>query len=785
MDKRFAGFIAVAFAILLLNTIIGQLVRGPQPLEPRAQQPDRQVAEPSEAVETSGTEDEPAESPDDAVASVQSPAAEAKPEQPVADEPAVAVPPTWVTLGSVDPTSPYRLLVTLNNQGAVVERLELASPRYRDLEDRSGYLGHLSPARTPTGKGVQVRTVGAGTPAAVAGVQVGDVLLQIDDAPVTEPEELRRLLQATKPGQTVQLMVARGDSPPATRSCQLGRRPLEVMRPEVENIHARRLEKLLPGFEDPASFRLTLQQIGDQVLEGKAGELAGVDLYDAPWEVVQQSDSAVEFRRVLSGLGLTVVKRYSLAQVPADRQDDPNYPAYHVDLDIEIRNQANQARAVAYRLDGPTGLPVEGWWYANKIGREWFQSVGLRDLNVQVQDQEPTVFGAADMVGDQVPTIGNDQSFMFVGMDSQYFAAVLLPLKQRLDEVWIADLEPLVVGEPPGQDEDARLANVTCRLLSKPQTLAADQGVFRHTYRVFTGPKVPALLTEYRQPEDASYHLGELIYYGWFGWVAKAMLALLHLFYSVVGNYGLAIIMLTVLVRGMMFPLSKKQALNMAKMQELQPELKRIQEKYKDLQKRSQAQQELYRKHKFNPMGGCMVMFVQLPVFIGLYRSLMVDVELRQAPLLGDAIRWCSNLSAPDMLFDWSSLMPDYINHGYGLLALGPYLNILPLITVVLFLAQQKMFMPPPADEQAAMQQKVMTYMMLFIGILFYKVASGLCLYFIASSVWGIAERKLLPKPPARNAAPTADPKPAPESGGNNGKSKTKSQKSKSKQKRR
>ena len=77
---------------------------------------------------------------------------------------------------------------------------------------------------------------------------------------------------------------------------------------------------------------------------------------------------------------------------------------------------------------------------------------------------------------------------------------------------------------------------------------------------------------------------------------------------------------------------------------------------------------------------------------------------------------------------------------------LGPYLNVFPLLTIGLFIWQQKMFMPPPADEQAAMQQKIMQYMMIFMGVMFFKVASGLCLYFIASSLWGIAERKLLPR---------------------------------------
>jgi YidC/Oxa1 family membrane protein insertase len=190
-----------------------------------------------------------------------------------------------------------------------------------------------------------------------------------------------------------------------------------------------------------------------------------------------------------------------------------------------------------------------------------------------------------------------------------------------------------------------------------------------------------------------------------------------------------------------MFPLSRKQALNAARMQELQPEIKKINEKYKgNAEARTRATQELFRKHNYNPFSGCLPMFIQLPIFIGLYRSLSVDVELRQAALI-PGLEWCSNLAAPDMLFYWGNVMP-----GFVISWLGPYFNLLPCFTVALFLVQQKMFMPPPTDEQTAMQQKMMKYMMVFIGVMFFKVASGLCIYFIASSLWGIAERKLLPK---------------------------------------
>ncbi len=128
----------------------------------------------------------------------------------------------------------------------------------------------------------------------------------------------------------------------------------------------------------------------------------------------------------------------------------------------------------------------------------------------------------------------------------------------------------------------------------------------------------------------------------------------------------------------------------------------------------------------------------------------MVAIELRDAPLISHSIRWCSNLAAPDMLYDWSGFMPAFVNSGEGIFGLGPYFNLLPILTIVLFIWQQKMFMPPAADEQAAMQQKMMKYMMIFMGLMFFKVASGLCIYFIVSSLWGLAERRFLPKAAAR-----------------------------------
>jgi YidC/Oxa1 family membrane protein insertase len=201
------------------------------------------------------------------------------------------------------------------------------------------------------------------------------------------------------------------------------------------------------------------------------------------------------------------------------------------------------------------------------------------------------------------------------------------------------------------------------------------------------------------------------------------------------------------------------------RMQELAPEMKKLQDKYKnDVQARNQAMMELYRKHNVNPMGGCLPILLQLPIFLGLYFALQESIRFRLADFA-----WVRNLAAPDMMFYWGRSFPwltDPDSQG-GFLYLGPYFNLLPILAVAIMLVSSKMMMPPPQDEQQAAQQKMMTYMLIFMGLMFYKVAAGLSIYFIATTLWGIAERKFLPKkkpllPAARETAAPLPGKPAP-----------------------
>lgn len=667
---------------------------------------------------------------------------------------AKAEPEIFLTMGSADPNDPYRMLVTASSRGAAIYWIELNSHRYLELHDKSGYLGELALAVSESGKGCEVRVVGPGTPAANAGLRApqrskagkiekpGDVITALDSQAINDPLDLELALAQTKPEDKVKIQIIR-DGKPQTLSATLTRRPLALVKPERET-------------GSKPSFLMTLEEIDGEAIAEDAAEINGLDLIGGNWKVESHSASHVRFSRKLPQYDLTVAKEFRLEKL----RDDHSVPGYGLTLAIEVYNDssAGKHRKVAYRLDGPTGLPDEGYWYANKISRSW-GAVGMRDVVFDSWEDGrfiPTMISCPSIGKDEEKSVLKQEqvtNVAYAGVDAQYFSAIMIPQKEEPSDDWFQAVYSLRIGEAP-EKKFLKKTNTSCRLVSEVHSIPPGKQPFKQRYTIFAGPKRPDLLGQYG-PEPLG--LSQLVYYGWFGWVSKPMLMLLHAFYSFIGNYGLAIILLTVLVRSCMFPLSRRQTLNAKKMQELQPEIKKITEKYKkNMEQRSKAQQELFRKHNYNPLGGCWVMFVQLPIFIGLYRSLSVDVELRQAPLVWQGFGWCDNLAAPDMLMHWGSWIPTFVG-GW----LGPYFNILPIVTVCLFLVQQKMFMPPATDEQTMMTQRMMKFMMLFMGVVFFKVASGLCIYFIASSTWGLAERKLLPKTKPPEGAPKAAGKPA------------------------
>jgi YidC/Oxa1 family membrane protein insertase len=776
VERRFALFLVTTLLIWLTFFALQARFFPPRP-QPQAAKEKKLDKEGQQPGAGQKAEDQQADQP--------------QPDQPpgAADEvkapPALpATPRQWVAIGSADPASGFSSLFIFDNRGAALERVELNGPRYKSVEDHSGYLGHLALAPV-AGGGAEVRVVGHGTPAALAvsqdklpqGLAVGDVILQIDGRPMHDEQSVESYLRQTRPGQRVTLQVRRGERT-LTFTTVLTRRPVEIVRPEqhIYTLPGGRI-KVLPT--DPLSLLLTLDRVGNKGLRAAEEELQGLpSLYFAHWTVERHEADFVEFSLLLDEATLRplghagaikIVKRFV-----APRRKEQGALPYHLEFSVRIENLGMQPVDVAYRLLGPTGLPLEGWWYSAKLSPEMWAAAGARDVVWRQEGLGHRLLGCTKIVSETqramgehkpplIPLLAGERAAAidYAGVDTQFFASVIQPVAQgeqerpryrAVDALAVQDVSDI----PKSR---LRTANVSVRLTTQPLSVPA-QAAVQHAYRIFFGPKDPHVL--------AAYDIDHLIEYGWqiFAIPAKLLRHVLGLLYwltSLVGlaNYGIAIILLTAIVRSAMIPISLKQAKAAAKMQELAPEIQRIKARFPDDPlKQHAAIQELYKQHDFNMFSGCLPVFIQLPIFIGLYRCLSVDIDLRDAPLI-PGLAWASNLAGPDQLFYWKDWLPAFLaDEADGWL--GPYFNVFPLITVALFLVQQKMFSPPATDEQTRMQQQMMTFMTVFMGVLFYKVPAGLCLYFITSSLWGICERKLLPKPQAAASTPAPRPSPPP-----------------------
>ncbi len=228
----------------------------------------------------------------------------------------------------------------------------------------------------------------------------------------------------------------------------------------------------------------------------------------------------------------------------------------------------------------------------------------------------------------------------------------------------------------------------------------------------YLGPK------EMKYLKNAPKDLAASINYGWFDFVAKPLIQLLHFFHGYVGNYGVAIIILTICIKLLFWPLSQKSYKSMDQMKKLQPMMAQIRERYKDdRQKMNEEMMRLYKTYKVNPAGGCLPMVVQIPVFIGLYQALLNAIELRHAVFIEylpftDKI-WLADLSAKD---------PYYIT---------------PLIMGATMFLQQKMT-PSPGDPT---QAKIMLLMPVVFTFLFLNFPSGLVVYWLVNNVLSIAQQ--------------------------------------------
>ncbi|WP_395338988.1 membrane protein insertase YidC [Ningiella sp. W23] len=304
----------------------------------------------------------------------------------------------------------------------------------------------------------------------------------------------------------------------------------------------------------------------------------------------------------------------------------------------------------------------------------------------QEDQYEKLPFGDIEDEALRIATIGG-----WVGMLEHYFVSAWVPPQEQTNTVYSRILQnTAIVGY---------LGETTLINSGETQTIASE---------LYMGPKDQATLAQLAKGLDLT------VDYGFLWWLAQPLFDLLKLIQSFVINWGVAIIVITLIVKGAMYWLTKKQYESMAKMRNLAPKMQQLKDRYgEDKQKMSQAMMEMYKKEKVNPMGGCFPLLLQMPIFLALYWVLLESVELRHAPF----VLWINDLSVPDPFF------------------------VLPILTgASMFLLQRLQ----PMTIQDPLQQKLLQYMPVAMSIFFFFFPAGLVLYWLISNLVTLVQAKII-----------------------------------------
>jgi YidC/Oxa1 family membrane protein insertase len=414
-------------------------------------------------------------------------------------------------------------------------------------------------------------------------------------------------------------------------------------------------------------------------------ELALGDLSQQNWRVESRSDTEVRFAWESRGIALRKTYQFS---------DD----GYDFRLRIDVSNRGQVPIAPTFLVE----LPL-----LQRTGND-FREQNAAALHLGKVERTPLAsLGSAGLVGwltgrKSGAPIEYAGEIDWAGVQSPYFLVAFFPDQPSAARTRFVSLEPGKRG--------------AVQVYFEPVVLPPSQSAARE-YRMYLGPKEIDRLEAFAPAAASSIDLGWSFVHPVtraFGW----LLAVLH---SLVPNYGWSIILLTILVRAAMAPLTVKQMRSMERMRRIQPMIKEIQEKYADdRQKQSEAMMSLYRQEKVNPLGGCFPMLLQLPVFVGLFYALRSSIQLRQAPFFG----WIDDLAAPDLLltipgFDFP-------------------LRVLPLLMGASMFVQQKITPVQTDPAQARMMLIMMPGMMTVVS---YSFPSGLVLYWMMSNVLAISHQ--------------------------------------------
>ncbi len=366
------------------------------------------------------------------------------------------------------------------------------------------------------------------------------------------------------------------------------------------------------------------------------------------------------------------------------------YPdSYAIGLDVLVKNGAGAP------VSGRPGLRLSR--YFEESGSRFVFEGPCTFANNQLKEID------ISDIKDESPVKG---SLEWVAIQNRYFLSGLVP-----EDISTATMRLSSSGE---KDRLVQAEYLLSQTEIRPQTMRS------YGFLVFMGPK------KIRTLKTFGHNLDKAVNFGWFDIIAKPCLWLMNQIYRVIPNYGIAIIILTIIIKLIFWPLGNKSYRSMGEMKKIQPIMSEIREKYKDDKKKmNEEMMALYKTYKVNPLGGCLPLVVQIPVFIAFYRMLYQAIELRHAPFF----LWIDDLSAPERLFSFDVSIP-FMHPPTGI----PVLTILMGATMFL---QQKL-QPTPGDPS---QAKIMMLMPLFLTVIFINFPSGLVLYFIVNNLISIAQQ--------------------------------------------
>ena len=455
----------------------------------------------------------------------------------------------------------------------------------------------------------------------------------------------------------------------------------------------------------------------------------------ANWKLISPlSDGreGVRFEQTTSQ-GFAVAKTIEPDSAPAEGVDTP----YHLLLKLEFTNTGPTELPLAYDLYGPQGIDSEMEQAPGSDVSLIFATRSAGRLQVETESGELT------------NKYWERNSVAWVGIASNYFASILVPglpgesqnglrafAKQYPDLSAIKRLAQ-AAGEPDEMtpvvyERYRESATLNLRVAYHDSRLKVGPGeTYVQYFTLFVGPRQTEVLANY----DA-LRFSDVNDYGVFGLVNLFIYLLEKLKTLAFGSWGLAIILLTVIVKLCLHPVNKRSQRSIQrgqkKMQKVKPQMDALKEKYKDNRmKLNQELQKVFREHDVNPaqqLGGCLVIFLQLPIWFALYNTLRYAIGLRQEDFL-----YITDLTRPDHLFPLGVELP----------ILGSYFNLLPVLYVILTLVNQQL-QPKPDDPQMQAQFKMMSFMMVFFGFIFYAFPSGFMLYIMTSSALGIIESKII-----------------------------------------